>query len=239
LVRISLLNQLNHLVVGFKKPGYNLYMIENPNSSVVPSSPIPSSQKENTPIGGQSKKIFFKHWSRVLVLVVLAALVTWGLLNLPTIINVVQGKLTAWQYQRELNRLEAPYRNDKIGGKTPEETFDMFIDALKKEDIELASKYFVLQKQDDWYKVLGEYKSKALLGDIVGELQENRVNWELIGKDEKNASFKYTFVVEASFEQEFPLGDGRVQKLTHPAGNFDAEILFEKYPSGVWKINLL
>src|SRR3989344_9475901 len=97
--------------------------MDNLNLSVISRSPIPSPQ---------SKKTFFKHWSGVVVLVILAALVTWGLLNLPTIINAVQGKLTAWQYQRELDKLEAPYKNDKFGGKTPEETFDMFIDALRK-----------------------------------------------------------------------------------------------------------
>src|SRR3989338_5338672 len=97
-----------------------------------------------------------KRWSGVVVLIVLAGLVIWGLLNLSTIIDSVQGKLTAWQTQRELDKLEAPYRNDKIGGQTPEETFDMFIAALKKEDIELASKYFVIKKQDYWRKTLGE-----------------------------------------------------------------------------------
>jgi len=33
---------------------------------------------------------------------------------------------------------------DTYGGKTPEETLNLFIEALKKEDLELASKYFVL-----------------------------------------------------------------------------------------------
>lgn len=33
---------------------------------------------------------------------------------------------------------------DKIGGKTPQETLQMFIDAVEKGDYELASKYFSL-----------------------------------------------------------------------------------------------
>ena len=178
-------------------------------------------------------------WKGVIVLLIIAALVTWGLLNLPKIVNAVQGKYTAWKTQRQIAALEKPYKTDKIGGQTPEETFDMFIDALKKEDIDLASKYFVIKKQNDWEKTLAEYKKNNLLASFLGEIQNNRDNWQLVKNDGQNATFKYVFVVETTFEQEFPLGDGRVQKLTHPAGTFDAEILFEKYPSGVWKINLL
>lgn len=40
--------------------------------------------------------------------------------------------------------LEEPYKNDTYGGKTPEETWAMFLDALKKGDIELASKYYAV-----------------------------------------------------------------------------------------------
>ena len=38
---------------------------------------------------------------------------------------------------------------DTYGGKTPEETLGLFVDALKKGDTTLASKYFVLDKQDE------------------------------------------------------------------------------------------
>ena len=43
--------------------------------------------------------------------------------------------------------LSKPYREDTYGGKTPEETWTLFLDALKKKDVELASKYFVPEKQ--------------------------------------------------------------------------------------------
>src|SRR3989344_448968 len=110
-------------------------------------------------------------WKGVIVLLIIAALVTWGLLNLSKIMNAVQGKYTTWKTQRQIAALERPYKNDKIGGQTTEETFDMFIEALKKEDIELASKYFVLQKQDEWEKTLGEYKKNNLLANFVLELE--------------------------------------------------------------------
>lgn len=42
---------------------------------------------------------------------------------------------------------ELLYKNDLYGGKTPEETFVMYVEALKKGDLELASRYFVLSGQ--------------------------------------------------------------------------------------------
>lgn len=208
----------------------------------IPSSGSTESQTENKDDLSTKRlnllrggKGFFKHWSGVVVLVVLAALVTWALLNLPNIINAVQGKLTAWQYQREIDKLEAPYRKDKIGGKTPEETFDMFIEALKKEDVELASKYFVIQKQDDWEKTLGEYKENNLLANFVLELENTRKTWEKSnGSDNQIAEFNnYIEVEDGSVikfqDQEFPVEAGSYLNTTR----------FEKYPSGVWKINLL
>ena len=43
---------------------------------------------------------------------------------------------------------------DTYGGKTPEETLSLFVDALKKGDTKLASKYFILDKQDEAKKEL-------------------------------------------------------------------------------------
>jgi len=45
---------------------------------------------------------------------------------------------------------------DKIGGKTPQETLDLFIKAVESGDYELASKYFVIEKQEEWKKNLSE-----------------------------------------------------------------------------------
>ena len=53
-------------------------------------------------------------------------------------------------------------KQDNYGGETPEETLDLYIQALEKSDFELASKYFVLKDQK---KELGE-----LLSLSVGEI---------------------------------------------------------------------
>jgi hypothetical protein len=72
-----------------------------------------------------------------------------------------QGDMTKYQIrnavadaymQREQDKadaLEAAYKADTYGGATPEETLKLFIDALEKKDYELASKYFVVEEQEE------------------------------------------------------------------------------------------
>ena len=187
----------------------------------------------------RSNKSFFRHWTGVLVLVVVAILVIWSLLNLSEIVNSVQGKLEAWKYQRLVSKMEAPYKNDKYGGKTPEETFDLFLDALRKEDVDLASKYFVIPKQDEWKKTLEKYKENNLLAELINELKNNRLEWELTQNDGQVANFQYSFVIDKPSTEELPLGNGKTQKVTYPVGKYSSDIVFEKYLSGVWKISKL
>src|SRR3990167_5891386 len=119
----------------------------------------------------QEKKSFWKRWTGMAVLITVAVAVVVGLLNLGGIIDKVQGKLTAWKYQRLVEKMQAPYKNDKYGGKTPEETFDLFLDALRKEDVDLASRYFVIPKQEGWRESLKEYKNTDLLANFTTELE--------------------------------------------------------------------
>lgn len=175
-------------------------------------------------------KVWWRHWSVVLILAVLAGLVVWAMLNFGP-------WLRAWQDQRAATaaqkQLEAVYRNDKYGGATPEETFDMFIAALEKGDVELASKYFVLNKQDDWKKTLEEYKTKALLIDFVNELKSEKTSWEKVNSNKDNlAQYSYYTVAENNTVADF-----NGQSIAIPAGRYKNSIIFERYLSGAWKIN--
>jgi len=58
--------------------------------------------------------------------------------------------------QKRIEQQEQKYIDDTYGGKTPEETYSMFLEALKRKDIELASRYFVLEKQKEYAKALNE-----------------------------------------------------------------------------------
>lgn len=64
--------------------------------------------------------------------------------------------------------LSKPYREDTYGGKTPEETWSLFLEALKKKDVELASKYFVPEKQGEWKEIISKtLKDKGFI-DVEG-----------------------------------------------------------------------
>src|SRR3989338_6079724 len=58
----------------------------------------------------------------------------------------------------EKNYVEA-MQADTYGGKTPKETLDLFVAALRADDVELASKYFLLDKnasREKWVEYLAE-----------------------------------------------------------------------------------
>ena len=68
--------------------------------------------------------------------------------------NQWKGEKRIDELAQELRRLDKEdYERkaaDKIGGKTPQETLDLFIQAVENGDYELASKYFVVEKQEEW-----------------------------------------------------------------------------------------
>jgi hypothetical protein len=84
---------------------------------------------------------------------------------------------------------------DTYGGKTPEETLKLFIEALKAGDIELASKYFALEtnSQDPdyltrkkWEEGLRKIKEKNGLEEVISKLLQLKLTF----KDEDGAVFK-------------------------------------------------
>lgn len=64
------------------------------------------------------------------------------------------------QALRYFDDLKQKYENDTYGGETPEETLRLFIEALEKGDIELAIKYFVIEKQEKQKNYLLEIQKK-------------------------------------------------------------------------------
>ena len=166
-------------------------------------------------------KNVFKGWAGVpvLILVVLA-----GVWFFPS--------YKSWQYQRAYDKVEEPYYTDTYGGTTPEETYDLFIDALKAGDVELASRYFVLYKQDDWLGTLQEYEKEGILLSFAEELENTKKIWKKSEKsDEETVSFTYKVLIEEEGTATF-----QGQEINIPAGNYTNETVFTKYPSGVWKI---
>jgi hypothetical protein len=124
------------------------------------------------------------------------------------------------QAMKSINAYEEAMRNDTYGGKTPEETLNMFIAALEKEDLELASKYFLLREDGtsnpQWLEGMKKMKEQDGLRVIIENLQEAKIT-------EKNENLKTAW---------FSIFDKK--------GIIIKEILlkFNEY-SGVWKIENL
>jgi len=176
-----------------------------------------------------SFKIGLTHWLGTAIVAIVAGFVIFGLLR-------GQEFLASFLADRETNKaikeLERPYREDKYGGKTPEETFDLFLGALRKGDIELASKYFVIDKQEGWRNTLQELKNDKEMGDFISSLENYKKIWVVSKKT--NTEIVYTYELEEG-AQTTTLPNG--QKVSFPAGKYKYDIVLEKNPfSGVWKL---
>lgn len=119
---------------------------------------------------------------------------------------------------------------DTYGGKTPQETLDMFVDALKKGDVELASKYFLLDTdsskensenyltRNKYLLALRESYKNNQLSKIIDVLSRAILNPDQPSWD-KNLSWYMALDNNGSLEA-------------------DIALRFNKY-SGIWKIESL
>lgn len=118
--------------------------------------------------------------------------------------------------EKYLADLRRPYLEDKYGGATPEETFAMFLDALKKEDLDLASKYFIFEEQKERKEYFEKVKSVGRWQEMVNDLSRQLVYKDSLYEDNKQYEIKNT--------------DGKI---------IFGLVDFVKYPSGVWKLTEL
>lgn len=130
------------------------------------------------------KKILF------IVLGIVGVFVLWALID---------SGYQAWQgykWQKQTDKfqaaLEQPYKEDTYGGKTPEETWGMFLDALKKGDIDLASKYYDVAHQEKGKDFITKLKQENKLNNWIEELEtlEND-NSQSNSADRMYYSYKY------------------------------------------------
>ena len=69
-------------------------------------------------------------------------------------------------------RVREAQTRDTYGGKTPQETLRLYIDAVEKGDYELASKYFVAEKQAGELKSLRQ-SPRENIENVLGLLQQD------------------------------------------------------------------
>lgn len=113
--------------------------------------------------------------------------------------------------EKIIKEMQQPYLEDTYGGKTPEETLELFIQALKEGNIDLASKYFILEKQEEWRDLLNKIQTNNHLENMVNDL-------------EKEKEEKY-------------INDNKIQFIIRTeSGQLGAQINFVKYPANIWKV---
>jgi hypothetical protein len=102
-----------------------------------------------------------KSWMKYTLIVVTLIGVTTSLLFLYFYLEW----RTSDEYRAKLTykKLENEYRNDIYGGTTPEETLQLFIDALRQKNVQKASLYFSLDKREELSKKLEDVEQSGNL----------------------------------------------------------------------------
>ncbi len=122
--------------------------------------------------------------------------------------------------------LERQYAEDTYGGKTPEETLQLFVDALKAGDIDLASKYFLPDEREKWLQKFQSTKEKNGFADLIRLIEGAKA------KSVDNNSAVFSYKIESS-------GGGISvggKEFNIPSGVYTQTINFSKNGNGVWKI---
>ena len=149
-------------------------------------------------------------YKKILKIIGIAFVAFW------VIVFILSGLYTYLEKRKEqkfIQELQRPYMEDTYGGSTPEETLELFLEALKEDNIELASKYFILDKQAEWKKYLEEVKKAGRTEEMISDLSRE---------------LKYK---ESLYE------NNKRYEIRDDQGNFIFETIdFIIYPNKVWKI---
>lgn len=136
----------------------------------------------------KNRKIKFGIIAAVLAIIGLAAGYALGVVTMVEVIGPYIGKI---RYEKAMEEYLKPYKEDFTGGNTPEETIDLFIEALKKGDYELASRYFVVERQEEWRKNLIDIKNDNKSQELIDELESAKNIWHKEILSDKSVEFWY------------------------------------------------
>ncbi len=181
------------------------------------------------------KKIF--KWTGIVLLVAYLFLVLVANLGPKLGKYLIQKRQEIYvnKLKEEVAQMEALEKADTYGGKTPEETLDLYIEALKKGDIELAAKYSRVDQQEEEIEDLKMATSRDgdlnYVIDFVYEIKKN-------GKkacDADSCSFTQEFIVK---EDTISNIKGTNNEMITPAGfiEYRAISLYKNLYTNVWKI---
>ncbi len=126
-------------------------------------------------------------------------------------------------FVRKIQKQEKEYTDDTYGGETPKETYEMFLEALKMEDIDLASKYFILDKQAEY---------KQFFTDIKNNNKWDEMIEDLLNPDNQKGEMKEndTYVIRIYNDQDYLIA----QAVLKIPSNFITTD--KKVATKIWKI---
>jgi len=104
------------------------------------------------------------------------------------------------EYTQYYQKLKEAYKNDTYGGSTPEETLQLFIDALKARDVDLASKYFILEKQEDIKNQLTIGEKNGNINLLINDLEKEKTGISLSDTQYRFRTYNESNVAEFSFD---------------------------------------
>jgi len=128
-------------------------------------------------------------------------------------------------------------KNDTFGGQTPEETYNLYIAALRKGDTDLASQYFYWERQVGEKQRLDEMKTKGELDKYIADLPKwAEMKEEAYGSaDGKRYSWLEKLVETTSVK--VPDGAGGFIEHIFKPGEYKQEIDFWlNKQANIWKI---
>lgn len=151
--------------------------------------------------------------------------------------------LLKWKNVRTLEAFNKAVINDmkgdQYGGKTPEQTFDMFVSALKSENVELAVNFFILDKE----KRLAYYKKFENLRE-AGQLKSYAENlpswssWQRIEDNYNNWTSQAAIEYGQNIENAVKIYDPWLKKETViEPGIYGRSMSFVKNMNNIWKIS--
>jgi len=141
-----------------------------------------------------------------------------------------------YRAKQMIYEMERPYREDTYGGATPEATYALFIAALKKGDIDLASKYFSPKRQAEWLKELEAQKEKSTLKEFISNMPRLE-DFVKVASEKEYVEYAKNNPGKIVPEEKITIS-GR--EVTIPAHQFTTRIIFYQNTfTHKWKIESL
>jgi len=148
-------------------------------------------------------------WAGIIVAVLILSVIGWQ-----------YWQYTHSMYYRQMQGIKylekITKESDKWGGKTPEETLALFLDAVKKEDFDLASQYAIFDLRSEIKNTLAEYKNSEYWQAYLGWLNSTK----------KSLKKDYDFGPDSATYESFDNQGRRVIFVS-----------LVKNKNGIWKIN--